>query len=588
VTTVTVDPTPTDEEIAARVFAGDSDALGVLYDRYAHRVYDLALRVLRDPMAADDVVQATFVNAWKHLKKRKVEGNVRAWLMSIARNCSIDAVRSRNRLERLGSVPIATIEYAALAEAPGVDPAEMAQRQEVADLVWEAASSLTPAEYSLLDLHIRQGLDPDELANQLRARKGSVHVRLFRMRNSLRKSVIASLLWRHAGECAYVENLKAGAAGGAMSHAMRQKLMQHAETCDVCQASTSRFANPIEIFAGLIVLPMSEASRPAVWEAIIAAIALLAAGVAGGVSIATAISGGARDLVGWGERNLRRLLTGAATAAGAAIVGFLLVMIATGDDDEPPSEASVPAAASATARPTREPTPPGPTATSSPSSEQLPVRSSPGGTPDSQVAGVSRGPQAAQPAVQPSLPPPADPLPAALPTAAAPPTKVPAATQAPRSTQAPTSTPTRAPQPTSTAAMPTATPSATRTATPSPTATATPTATSATCEGLSATIVGTNGADVLQGTGGDDIIAGLGGDDLLRGHGGNDVLCGGAGDDQLLGDGGDDELFGENGADSLSGSHGNDMLDGGPGPDLCVTGPGIDSVTDCESPAVDP
>ncbi len=54
-----------------------------------------------------------------------------------------------------------------------------------------------------------------------------------------------------------------------------------------------------------------------------------------------------------------------------------------------------------------------------------------------------------------------------------------------------------------------------------------------TCDGLPATIVGTEGDDDIDGTAGDDVIAGLAGDDKIDGKGGNDTVCGGAGDDEI-------------------------------------------------------
>src|SRR5687768_12842414 len=58
-----------------------------------------------------------------------------------------------------------------------------------------------------------------------------------------------------------------------------------------------------------------------------------------------------------------------------------------------------------------------------------------------------------------------------------------------------------------------------------------------TCDGLTATIVGTNGDDTLTGTTGDDVIVGLGGDDVIVGDLGADRICGGTGDDTLSGHG---------------------------------------------------
>ena len=100
------------------------------------------------------------------------------------------------------------------------------------------------------------------------------------------------------------------------------------------------------------------------------------------------------------------------------------------------------------------------------------------------------------------------------------------------------------------------------------------------CGGMVTTIVGTNGADVIQGTPGDDVIDGRGGNDVIDGNGGNDNICGGNGRDRLYGDDGDDWLFGERGKDRLFGESGDDLLFGGPLADRCRTGEFLFS---CES-----
>ena len=94
-----------------------------------------------------------------------------------------------------------------------------------------------------------------------------------------------------------------------------------------------------------------------------------------------------------------------------------------------------------------------------------------------------------------------------------------------------------------------------------------PAAAAVTCQGTPATIVGTNGRDVLSGTSQRDVIAGLGGNDTLSGLAGNDTICGGSGKDTLKGGKGNDKLYGESGKDTLKGGPGNDKLKGGPGKD---------------------
>jgi hypothetical protein len=103
--------------------------------------------------------------------------------------------------------------------------------------------------------------------------------------------------------------------------------------------------------------------------------------------------------------------------------------------------------------------------------------------------------------------------------------------------------------------------------------------TSATCAGLSATIVGTSGADRLPGTPGFEVIVGGRGNDRIGGGGGNDLICAGPGNDRVAGGGGEDRLLGGPGRDRLRGGRGNDRLIGGPGADRFRGGPGIDAAS---------
>ncbi|WP_208322821.1 calcium-binding protein [Mumia sp. ZJ1417] len=89
----------------------------------------------------------------------------------------------------------------------------------------------------------------------------------------------------------------------------------------------------------------------------------------------------------------------------------------------------------------------------------------------------------------------------------------------------------------------------------------------ATCGGLRATIIVTQGDDNLRGTSGRDVIAGLGGEDDIVGLGGNDVICGGAGEDDIEGGAGNDRIRGGSAGDDIEGNAGNDHIWGGSGND---------------------
>jgi Ca2+-binding RTX toxin-like protein len=88
-----------------------------------------------------------------------------------------------------------------------------------------------------------------------------------------------------------------------------------------------------------------------------------------------------------------------------------------------------------------------------------------------------------------------------------------------------------------------------------------------TCDGLEATIVGTDGPDNLVGTEGPDVAFLGSGDDHFAGKGGDDVICGGSGHDVIYPGDGNDTVFGEVGPDTIFEGTGNDHLNGGPGGD---------------------
>lgn len=99
-----------------------------------------------------------------------------------------------------------------------------------------------------------------------------------------------------------------------------------------------------------------------------------------------------------------------------------------------------------------------------------------------------------------------------------------------------------------------------------------------TCAGQAATIIGTNGPDILRGTPGADVIVGNAGDDQIFGAGGNDIICGNAGADLMQGGDGRDLIIGGFGPDRLVGGNGNDDLRGGPGNDQVVGKVGADTL----------
>jgi Ca2+-binding RTX toxin-like protein len=100
-----------------------------------------------------------------------------------------------------------------------------------------------------------------------------------------------------------------------------------------------------------------------------------------------------------------------------------------------------------------------------------------------------------------------------------------------------------------------------------------------TCHGLPATIIGTDGNDVITGTAGPDVIVTGGGRDGVRSHGGDDTICTGGDSDVVDAGSGDDTISTGSGRDSVVGGLGANSIIGGPQGDTLVGGPQADTLS---------
>jgi RNA polymerase sigma factor (sigma-70 family) len=172
------------DDLAVRFGAGDRDSLREAFDRYAPAVAALARSVLGDPSDVDDVVQATFVSAWKGRRTyRPDRGALLTWLLAIARRRSLDLLRSRSRYRRDADSAGAA---AGVEAGSGSDtPDRTADRL----LIAEEMQRLTPDQRRVLLLAFYADLTHTEIAARTGLPVGTVksHVRrgLHRLRDSL-------------------------------------------------------------------------------------------------------------------------------------------------------------------------------------------------------------------------------------------------------------------------------------------------------------------------------------------------------------------------------------------------------------------
>jgi RNA polymerase sigma factor (sigma-70 family) len=307
-----------DRELIARVGQGNRDAFGALYERHFPGLYDFALRIVRDADLAADVVQSTFVKAWEAAQKQKGVENVKAWLYTIAHNLAIDELRLRKRfVEPRGDEARDEEGFPFAIPDPSrySDPETALQDRELAALVWDSAAALNPQEYALLDLHLRRGLDADELAHHLGLAKGAVYTRLSRLRDSLEEAVTTTLLVRRGRrECERLDVLLAELRATEVTQPVRRAIKEHLNECELCRDSKRRFVSPAEIFAGISLVPVSLELMEDVWARVAAEIGLAAA--ATGVAAAAPGHSGASAA----SMTTAKGVAVSALATGAAIV----------------------------------------------------------------------------------------------------------------------------------------------------------------------------------------------------------------------------------------------------------------------------
>ena len=89
----------TDATAVALARDGDGEAFRALVDRHSRAVYRLAHRMTGNPQDAEDVVQETFLKAYRQLGRFESRANFSTWLHRIAVNCSIDVIRGRKHQE---------------------------------------------------------------------------------------------------------------------------------------------------------------------------------------------------------------------------------------------------------------------------------------------------------------------------------------------------------------------------------------------------------------------------------------------------------------------------------------------------------
>lgn len=165
---------PSDAELLVAHVSGSSTAFGDLMVRHQDRLWAVALRMMRNPDDASDVLQDAALKAFRHADSFRGQSQVSTWLHRIVVNTALDALR---RSARVGPAPF---------EAPEPrDPHDRMSEREAALDVTAALAELPPDQRAAVILVDMQGFSVTDAAHVLGCAVGTVKSRCFRARRRL-------------------------------------------------------------------------------------------------------------------------------------------------------------------------------------------------------------------------------------------------------------------------------------------------------------------------------------------------------------------------------------------------------------------
>lgn len=177
-----------DQELMRLVQAGDFSPASEIYDRYSGRIYNFALRFLKNAEAAEDATQEVFVKMMKHANQFQGDAKLSTWLFSITANWCRDYLRKADNKAKEAEDVLVTL------PAPSeLSPDRTLEQRENEEMIKRALQALTPEQREAILLSRYQGLSYAEIAQISGCSEGAVKTRVFRAMETLKKALVVDL-----------------------------------------------------------------------------------------------------------------------------------------------------------------------------------------------------------------------------------------------------------------------------------------------------------------------------------------------------------------------------------------------------------
>lgn len=174
-----------DQELMRIVQLGDLSPASEIYDRYSGRIYNFALRFLKNSEAAEDATQEVFVKMIRHASQFQGDAKLSTWLFSITANWCRDFLRKADNKSKESDDVLVTL------PAPAEQsPDRNLEQRENEERIQRALKALTPEQREAILLSRYQGLSYAEIAQISGCSEGAVKTRVFRAMETLKKALV--------------------------------------------------------------------------------------------------------------------------------------------------------------------------------------------------------------------------------------------------------------------------------------------------------------------------------------------------------------------------------------------------------------
>jgi RNA polymerase sigma-70 factor (ECF subfamily) len=173
--------------VLARARQGDSEAFRALVEQHSRRAFQLAYRITGNEQDAEDVVQESFIRAYRQLNRFEARAHFGTWLHRIVANCSVDLIRSRRaRFDHASTDDLSVNDQP---ETDHPNPERLAASAQIEQKVAAAMSALSPLERAAFTLRHYEGRSIAEIGKTLGLGTSATKHSVFRAVRKLRAAL---------------------------------------------------------------------------------------------------------------------------------------------------------------------------------------------------------------------------------------------------------------------------------------------------------------------------------------------------------------------------------------------------------------